>query len=52
MRNPWGRIEWKGAWSDEAGEWNRIPESTKKMLEFKKDNEGEFWISSEPFFLY
>ena len=49
LRNPWGRIEWKGAWSDSSSEWNQISTEMKQSLEFKIDNEGEFWISFEDF---
>ena len=46
VRNPWGRIEWKGAWSDHSAEWSLVSEQTRCALEFKKENEGEFWFVS------
>lgn len=49
LRNPWGRIEWKGPWSDHSAEWSQVPELVKNSLEFKIANEGEFWISFEDF---
>lgn len=49
LRNPWGQIEWKGAWSDHSSEWNQVSPSVKNSLEFKIANEGEFWMSFEDF---
>lgn len=49
LRNPWGRIEWKGAWSDHSNEWNQLSASVKSSLEFKIANEGEFWMCFEDF---
>lgn len=50
LRNPWGNdVEWKGAWSDNSREWNAIDQDTKKQIEFKKEFEGEFWMSFDDF---
>ncbi|XP_062981463.1 calpain-13 [Elgaria multicarinata webbii] len=46
--NPWGHGEWKGAWSDSSGEWDRVPKQYKKTLYENKDN-GEFWMSCKDF---
>ncbi|KAJ3496578.1 hypothetical protein NLG97_g2549 [Lecanicillium saksenae] len=44
LRNPWGRGEWKGAWSDGSKEWT--PEWMQK-LGHKFGEDGEFWICYE-----
>lgn len=49
LRNPWGRIEWKGAWSDHSSDWQQVSASVKESLEFKIANEGEFWICFDDF---
>ncbi len=50
VRNPWGHIEWKGAWSDNAPEWNYLSKEEKERLEFIKENEGEFWMNFDDFY--
>ncbi|XP_014773741.1 calpain-5 isoform X1 [Octopus bimaculoides] len=49
-RNPWGGVEWKGAWSDGSPEWQNVSESTKKELGLTLDhNDGEFWMAFDDF---
>ncbi|KAG1939833.1 calpain-1 catalytic subunit b isoform X2 [Pimephales promelas] len=48
IRNPWGQVEWTGAWSDNSSEWNGIdPAEREEMNNHMED--GEFWMSFEEF---
>ncbi|KAK4226496.1 hypothetical protein QBC38DRAFT_366323 [Podospora fimiseda] len=42
LKNPWGRGEWQGAWSDGSKEWT--PERMQK-LNHRFGDDGAFWIS-------
>ena len=42
LRNPWGRMEWKGAWSDGSEQWT--PE-WMQLLDHRFGDDGVFWIS-------
>ncbi|KIX05846.1 uncharacterized protein Z518_03819 [Rhinocladiella mackenziei CBS 650.93] len=44
LRNPWGKKEWTGKWSDGSSEWT--PE-WMHLLDHKFGNDGIFWISYE-----
>ncbi|BCR92683.1 uncharacterized protein ACHE_80583A [Aspergillus chevalieri] len=44
LRNPWGKKEWSGAWSDGSEQWT--PEWMER-LGHKFGNDGVFWISYE-----
>ena len=46
LRNPWGRGEWSGAWSDEASEWT--PELLA-MLDYEFADDGTFWMEINDF---
>ncbi|XP_058389626.1 calpain-8 [Diceros bicornis minor] len=48
LRNPWGEVEWTGAWSDDAPEWNYIDPRQKAKLD-RKAEDGEFWMSFADF---
>jgi hypothetical protein len=40
-----------GDWSDNCSNWSLVSESVKNSLEFKKEFEGEFWMTFEDFYL-
>ncbi|XP_062303924.1 calpain-2 catalytic subunit-like isoform X2 [Osmerus eperlanus] len=46
MRNPWGQVEWTGAWSDGSSEWNYVDSSERPVI---KAEDGEFWMSFNEF---
>ncbi|XP_067353117.1 calpain-1 catalytic subunit-like isoform X2 [Channa argus] len=48
IRNPWGQVEWTGAWSDNSSEWNSIDSAEKDELLCKMED-GEFWMSFQDF---
>lgn len=45
MRNPWGKTEWKGAWSDSSPEWETIGNMERRNLGITVEDDGEFWMS-------
>jgi len=42
LRNPWGKKEWDGRWSDGSSEWTA---EWMAALDHKFGNDGVFWIS-------
>ncbi|XP_028844175.1 calpain-2 catalytic subunit-like [Denticeps clupeoides] len=48
IRNPWGQVEWTGAWSDDSKEWTTIPPEEKSKL-CNAAEDGEFWMSYADF---
>ncbi|KAF2098264.1 cysteine proteinase, partial [Rhizodiscina lignyota] len=49
VRNPWGRQEWNGAWSDGSKEWNA---KMIQELEHTFGDDGIFWISFQDWLKY
>ncbi|XP_008938961.1 PREDICTED: calpain-5-like, partial [Merops nubicus] len=47
LRNPWGKREWNGAWSDNSEEWKKVSSSECKSLGLTLENDGEFWMTFE-----
>uniref|UniRef100_A0A8B9G804 Calpain-1 catalytic subunit n=1 Tax=Amazona collaria TaxID=241587 RepID=A0A8B9G804_9PSIT len=48
IRNPWGQVEWTGAWSDGSSEWDNIDPGDREELQLKMED-GEFWMSFRDF---
>ncbi|XP_077918785.1 calpain-12 [Halichoerus grypus] len=51
LRNPWGRVEWTGAWSDSCPRWDALPKEWRDALLVKKED-GEFWMELKDFLRY
>ncbi|XP_069705576.1 calpain-1 catalytic subunit-like isoform X2 [Periplaneta americana] len=49
LRNPWGRGEWTGPWSERSWEWDGLSDRDKELLSVRVRNDGEFWMSFEDF---
>ncbi|XP_061645943.1 calpain-1 catalytic subunit-like isoform X2 [Phyllopteryx taeniolatus] len=44
IRNPWGKVEWAGPWSDGSSEWKYVNGQDKSKLNHVAED-GEFWMS-------
>ncbi len=49
IRNPWGRTDWCGDWSDKSPLWTK---EMKEALHFHKSEDGTFWMIEKDFFRY
>ncbi|XP_028321393.1 calpain-2 catalytic subunit-like isoform X3 [Gouania willdenowi] len=48
IRNPWGQVEWTGAWSDSSMQWRYINDEDRERLSHRSED-GEFWMSWSDF---
>eukprot|EP00741_Cyanophora_paradoxa_P020672 tig00021289_g19953.t1 len=48
VRNPWGKKEWGGRWSDKSGEWSAFP-AVATALSHKDEEDGAFWMEYRDF---
>merc|ERR1719324_2107971 len=48
LRNPWGKLEWTGAWSDGSKEWAANPDVARKV-NYTDEPDGLFWMSLDDF---
>ncbi|KAG8515047.1 Calpain-9 [Galemys pyrenaicus] len=46
VRNPWGQVEWNGAWSDSSSEWRSVGLAEQTRLCHAALDDGEFWYRS------
>jgi len=49
LRNPWGKFEWKGRWSDKSDCWNK---RLKKELDVENKDDGLFWMDFQDLKVY
>ncbi|XP_024049532.1 calpain-11 [Terrapene carolina triunguis] len=48
IRNPWGQVEWTGAWCDGSSEWDNVDPTQREELQLKMED-GEFWMAFKDF---
>ena len=48
LRNPWGKGEWEGAWSDKSDEWKQNG-TVRGIIRPKDADDGAFWMSFTDF---
>ncbi|KAF7648487.1 hypothetical protein LDENG_00156280 [Lucifuga dentata] len=48
IRNPWGQVEWTGAWSDDSKDWDYVQPEEKSKLDYSAED-GEFWMAYSDF---
>ncbi|KAL8585039.1 hypothetical protein ACOMHN_043675 [Nucella lapillus] len=49
LRNPWGKGEWNGSWSDDSKEMAYLQENIREQMRIRNRDDGEFWIRFEDF---
>eukprot|EP00457_Paulinella_chromatophora_P003115 gb/GEZN01003120.1/.p1 GENE.gb/GEZN01003120.1/~~gb/GEZN01003120.1/.p1 ORF type:complete len:656 (-),score=44.11 gb/GEZN01003120.1/:277-2244(-) len=50
LRNPWGKGEWKGKWSDASSSWSNA--LREELGGHEAEDDGMFWMSLEVFTRY
>ena len=49
LRNPWGKFEWNGAWSDGSKEWAQNPIISQDLKYASDASDGKFWMTYADF---
>eukprot|EP00899_Mesostigma_viride_P012642 jgi/Mesvir1/21379/Mv20863-RA.1 len=50
LRNPWGKMEWTGPWSDTSDEWTRSENfGLQRELNYEFSDDGTFWMALADF---
>lgn len=49
IRNPWGRTNWNGPWSDSSDEWKAHPFIKAELIGNKKEDDGSFFMCWDDF---
>jgi len=49
LRNPWGKLEWRGDWSDSSALWSA---EMRRALGQQGGDDGTFWMSFDDFLDY
>lgn len=52
VRNPWGKTEYKGLWSDKSWMWSLCPTVKKQCGQGSAVDDGSFWMSFSAFCSY
>ncbi|XP_048745136.2 calpain-5-like isoform X2 [Ostrea edulis] len=52
LRNPWGKGEWNGAFSDGSPEWEKIPKNEREKIGLTFEEDGEFWMTLDDYCKY
>ena len=45
IRNPHGRGEWNGPWSDKSSEWLGVSDTVKEAIKYSQNEDGGFFMS-------
>ncbi|XP_053577607.1 calpain-1 catalytic subunit [Bombina bombina] len=51
LRNPWGKVEWNGRWSDLSPIWSTLDPALQTKLQVRGED-GEFWMQMDDFLRY
>ncbi|KAI6232778.1 Calpain-8 [Aphelenchoides fujianensis] len=52
IRNPWGRVEWTGAWAAGAAEWAKVRDPKVRRELHDRELNGEWWMEWTDFVLF
>ncbi|KAK2158396.1 hypothetical protein LSH36_171g05014 [Paralvinella palmiformis] len=47
LRNPWGKTEWNGAWSDSSTEWRSLDTKTREKIGLVNEEDDLYWTNPQ-----